>query len=201
MVEFASNSITRVNHTGVHTEEGQVTHKRVGSDFNASAERLVVACMTLSAGVFLPSSRIPLIAGAVYRGWQVINYRIQHRLNTFVLKCRTTGYRDDFVVRERAGRRACLISSSVAPSPPAFFHQLFRSFCGGLDQVLVPFASRVLHVSRGYSYSKVTPLVGINPVDGFHFHRVNNAGETFFSTNCQLQGTGFAPRRVSDLTN
>lgn len=35
-------------------------------------------------------------------GWQVVNYRIQHRLNTFVLERRTTGYRDDFVVQERA---------------------------------------------------------------------------------------------------
>ncbi len=51
------------------------------------------------------------------------------------------------------------------------------------------------------SYSKVTPWVCIVPVDGFHFHQVNNAGETFFSTNCPLQRNRVRAQTGFDLTN
>lgn len=55
--------ITRVNHTGVYAEEGQVTHERVGGDFERQRrERLVVVRVTLSRGIFTVVG-IPLIAG------------------------------------------------------------------------------------------------------------------------------------------
>ncbi len=69
----------------VNAEEGQVTHEWVGS-MNASAWRtaFVVACVTLSRSIFTVV-QMPLIAGTSTGDGQVVNYRIQHRLNTFVL--------------------------------------------------------------------------------------------------------------------
>ncbi|MNP56767.1 hypothetical protein D3C76_1515190 [compost metagenome] len=61
----------------------------------------------------------------VYRGWQVVYYRIQHRLNTFVLERRTTGYQDDFVVQNALTQSFFDLFFSQFFTTQVFFHQLF----------------------------------------------------------------------------
>ena len=65
----------------------------------------------------------------------------------------------------------------------------------------MPFFSQVLHVCRDIFVFEGNALVSIVPVDGFHFHQVNNTGETFFSTNCQLQRNRVRAQTGFDLTN
>ncbi len=193
--------ITRVNHARVHAEERQVTYERVGSDFECQRrERLVITCVTFSRGIFTVVQNT-VDCRYVSRCRQVINYRIQHRLNTFVLKCRTTGYQDDFVVQNTLTQRFLDLFLGQLFAAQVFFHQLFRRFSCGLDQVLVPFVSQVLHVSRDIFVNEGNALVCIVPVDGFHFHQVNNTGETFFSTNRQLQRNRVRAQTGFDLTN
>ena len=193
--------ITRVNHTGVHAEEGQVTHERVGSDFECqSSKRLIIASVTLSRSIFT------VVQDTVDRryvdwGWQVINYRIQHRLNTFVLERRTTGYQDDFVVQNALTQSFFDLFFSQFFTTQVFFHQLFRSFSCGFDQVLVPFVSQFNHVCRDIFVFEGYALVSVVPVDSFHFHQVNNTGEMFFSTNRQLQRNRVRAQTGFDLVN
>ncbi|CSH48775.1 Uncharacterised protein [Shigella sonnei] len=193
--------ITRVNHTGVNTEEGQVTNKRVGSDFERQCrERLVITCVTLSRSVFTVVQDT-VDRRYVNRGWQVINYRIQHRLNTFVLERRTTGYQDDFVVQNALTQSTFDFCFSQFFTTQVFFHQLFRSFSCGFDQVLVPFVSQFNHVCRDIFVFEGYALVSVVPVDSFHFHQVNNTGEMFFSTNRQLQRNRVRAQTGFDLVN
>ena len=119
------DGVTGVNHTRVHAEEGQVTHERVGSDFECqSSKRLVIASMTLSRSIFTVVQNT-VDRRYVYWGWQVINYRIQHRLNTFVLERRTTGYQDDFVVQNTLTQSFFDLFFSQFFTTQVFLHQLF----------------------------------------------------------------------------
>ena len=195
------DGVTGVNHTRVNAEEGQVTHEWVSSNFERQCrERLFVACVTFSRSIFTVVQDA-VDRRNVNRGWQVINYRIQHRLNTFVLECRTTGYQDDFVVQNTLTQSFFDLFFSQFFTTQVFLHQLFRSFSSGFDQVLVPFVSQVLHLSWDIFVFEGNALVCIVPVDGFHFHQVDNAGEAFFSTNCQLQRNRVRAQTGFDLTN
>ncbi|CCJ99810.1 hypothetical protein BN130_2534 [Cronobacter malonaticus 507] len=195
------DGITRVNHTRVHAEERQVTNERVGSDFERQCrERLFIASVTLSRSIFTVVQDT-VDRRYVNRGWQVINYRIQHRLYAFVFERRTAGYQDDFVVQNALTQSFFDLFFSQFFTAQVFLHQLFRSFSSGFDQVLVPFVSQVLHVSRDIFVFEGYALVCIVPVDGFHFHQVNNTGETFFSTNRQLQRNRVRAQTGFDLTN
>ncbi|AMO46890.1 Hypothetical protein AKI40_0462 [Enterobacter sp. FY-07] len=193
--------ITGVNYAGIHAEERQVTNERVGSDFECqSRERLFIASVTLSRGIFTVVQNA-VDRRYVSRGWQVINYRIQHRLNTFVFERRTTGHQDDFVVQNALTQGRFDLCFSQFFTTQVFFHQLFGSFRSGFDQVLVPFVSQILHLSRDIFVFEGYALVCFVPVDGFHFHQVNNTGETFFSTNSQLQRNRVRAQTGFDLTN
>ena len=195
------DGITRVNHTRVYAEEGQVTHERVGSDFECqSSKRLIIASVTLSRSIFT-IVQDTVDRRYVNRGWQVVNYRIQHRLNTFVLERRTTGYQDDFVVQNALTESSFNLFFSQFFTTQVFLHQLFRSFSSGLDQVLVPFFGQFLHVCRDIFVSEGYTCVFFVPVDGFHFHQVNNTGERFFSANRQLQRNRVRAQTGFDLTN
>ena len=65
----------------------------------------------------------------------------------------------------------------------------------------MPFFSQFLHVSRDIFISEGYACVFFVPVDGFHFHQVNNTGERFFSANCQLQRNRVRAQTGFDLTN
>ena len=195
------DGVTGVNHTRVNAEEGQVTHEWVGSNFERQCrERLFITCVTLSRSVFTVVQDA-VDRRNVNRGWQVVNYRIQHRLNTFVLERRTTGYQDDFVVQNALTQSRFDLLLRQFFTTQVFFHQLFRSFCCGFDQVLVPFVSQVLHLCRDIFVFEGNARICFVPVDGFHFHQVDNAGETFFSTNCQLKRNRVRAQTGFDLAN
>ena len=65
----------------------------------------------------------------------------------------------------------------------------------------MPFFSQFLHVSRDIFISEGYACIFFVPVDGFHFHQVNNTGERFFSANCQLQRNRVRAQTGFDLTN
>ncbi|MNS52619.1 hypothetical protein D3C72_853400 [compost metagenome] len=119
------DGVTGVNHARVHAEERQVTHERVGSDFERQcSKRLFITCVTFSRSVFTVVQDT-VDRRNIYWGWQVINYRIQHCLNTFVLERRTTGYQDDFVVQNALTQSFLDLFFSQFFTTQVFLHQLF----------------------------------------------------------------------------
>ena len=51
----------------------------------------------------------------------------------------------------------------------------------------MPFSSQLSHISWDLFVFEGHALIGIVPVDRFHFHQVNNTGETFFCADSQLK--------------
>src|SRR5690606_18198121 len=195
------DGVTRVNHARVHAEERQVTHERCGSDFERqSSKRLFITCVTFSWRVFTVVQDT-VDRRNIYWRWQVINYRIQHCLNTFVLERRTTGYQDDFVVQNTLTQSRFDLLLRQFFTTQVFLHQLFRSFCCGFDQVLVPFVSQVLHLCRDIFVFEGNARICFVPVDGFHFHQVDNDGEAFFGTDCQLKRNRVRAQTGFDLAH
>ncbi len=137
----------------------------------------------------------------VSRRRQVLDHGIQHRLNTFVLKCRTTGHEDDLIVQYAQTQRCLDLFLGQFFAAQVFFHQLFRRFSCGFDQVLTPLFSQVSHVRRDIFVNEGSALVSVVPVDGLHFDQVNNAGEVLFSADCQLQRNRVRAQTLFDLTN
>ncbi len=142
--------------------------------------------MTLSRRVFTVVQHT-VNRGNVSRCWQVFNYRIQHRLNTFVLKCRTTGNQDDFVFQYALTQRSFDLFFCQFFTAEEFLHQLIRTLSSGFNQLRTPFFSQFLHISWDIFVNEGNALIGIVPVDRFHFHQVNNTGETFFCADSQLK--------------
>lgn len=193
--------IIRVNYIGVNTEEGQVINKRVGSDFERQCrERFVIICVTFSRSVFIVVQDI-VDRRYVNRGWQVINYRIQYRLNIFVFERRIIGYQDDFVVQNALTQSIFDFCFSQFFIIQVFFYQFFRSFSCGFDQVLVLFVSQFNYVCRDIFVFEGYVLVSVVLVDSFYFYQVNNIGEMFFSINRQLQRNRVRVQTGFDLVN
>ncbi|MND13550.1 hypothetical protein D3C80_37270 [compost metagenome] len=137
----------------------------------------------------------------ISRRWQVFNNRIQHRLNTFVLKCRTTGNQDNFVVKYALTQRSFDLFFSQLFATKEFLHQFVRTFSSGFNQFLAPFFSQFLHISWDLFVFEGHALIGFVPVDSFHFHQVNNTGEFLFCADSQLQRDRVRAQTLFNLIN
>ena len=180
------HGVTGVDHTGVNTEEGQVAHERVGSNLECqSRERLVIGSVTLVLGLAIQLQTVD--SSNVGRSRQVLDHGIQHGLYALVLERGATGNQDDFVVQNTLTQSFLDLFFSQFFTTQVFFHQVFRRFSSGFNQVHAHFLRLFQQLSRDVFVVEGYALVSFAPVDGFHLDQVDNALEVLFGTDVQLQ--------------
>ena len=139
---------------------------------------------------------IPSIAGTSSGRGQVIDDRVEQRLNTFVLERRTGNDRND-LHRERS------LSKSVADlvlgnllALEVFDHQIVVDARNCLDELFTPLFGRIDEIGRNIDDIVLRALRFVVPDKAFHRDQVDDALEVLFEPIGICIATAFAPRRV-----
>ena len=200
VLDGVQHGVTGVDHARVDTEEGQVTNERVGSDLERqSRERLVIRSMTLVFGLAVHFQAVD--SSNVGRSRQVLDHGIQHCLYALVLERGATGYQDDFVVQHALTQSTFDLFLGQLFAAQVFFHQVFRRFCSGFNQIHAHFLRLFQQLGRDVFVIEGYALISFIPVDGFHLDQVNNALEVLFGADVQLKGNRSTFQTGLDVLN
>ena len=174
------------HHAGIHPQEGQRSHKRVSRNFKRqSGERRFVIGGTFFHGDFVVQHTLDSLHFGGRR--QVFDYRIQHRLNTLVLKRRTAEHRYNFI-GQGARTNACLdFFFRQRLTFEVFIHKCFVRFGGRFHQAFTQLFTFSEHVGRDFFVLEGHTLIGFVPANRLHFDQIHNTLEFFFRPDGHLQ--------------
>src|SRR6266849_6877781 len=183
---------TRVHHrlarlqlSRVHTDKRQLTHKRVGHDLEGQRrERLFVVGL---AREFLPTVGIEAVRlFRVERRGQVIHHRIQQRLDTFILECRSHHHRKQLQPdRGFTQRRLQFIRRNGLA-----FQKLVQNFVivlgDGFDKLRMERLSLFLQFRGNIGGLILRANRLVLPNDGFHGDQIHHSSKLVFLSNGDL---------------
>ena len=117
--------------------------------------------------------------------WKVIQYRIQHQLNTLVLEGRTTQYWEEFNIDCCTTDTRFQFFVCDFFTLKVFHHEFFISFRNSFHQFFTIFLSHIQEISWNVFFKNVcTKVVGVD--FSFHLDQVNDSAEFIFCTDWQL---------------
>src|SRR5581483_833404 len=198
-LERVVDRVAGIQHTGVDAYIRERADERVGRDLERERrERLVVRRVTFGDGaVFVVE--MALDRRAIHRRRQIIDHRVEHGLDAFVLERATTCDQHDFELQVALAQPLDDLFRGQRLAAQVFLHELFVRLGRGFDHDFVGFLGLLQELRRDVFFLKAVSLGLFVPVNRLHFHEIDDALERLFRTDRQLNGHGVRAQALFQL--
>ena len=183
----------------VDADEGQLAEERVSRDLERERRERLVGRRLAREDLLLVADGVTLDRGDVERRRQVIDDRVQHRLNTLVLE---RGAADHRVVlprdRQLADGALDLLGGELLATE-VLLQQCLVGLGDGLEQLLAVLGGLVGQIRGDLLEGRgSTDLDGATPGDGLLLDQVDDAVEVVLRTDGQLQDQRLGAQTILD---
>ena len=175
-----------LHRAGIHAEEAQLAHKRVGGNFERQRRegrvvRRRAALLLFRVGVHA------LDVLNVRRGGHVVHNGVQQLLHALVLVGRAAGDGHDGVGNGLLADGRLHLGHGKLFAVEVLHHQFLVVLGNGLDELVMVFLGQLFHVLGNLFHADVLAQVIVIDV-GLHLQQVDDAFESFLFANGQLNG-------------
>ena len=181
------NATAALNSTRVDADVGEATKEWVGHNLEGKSREWLCWVRVTSKSLLLIARVTTLNRRNIEWVWQVVNYCIQHRLNTLVLECATA---QNWVHLGVDGDLAdgCLdFGNTQLFATKVLFHKLVAGLGNSLNKLSAVLVGLGLEVRWDLLNLVLgTHLDVSTPGEGAHLNEVNDTLEVVLSTNWQL---------------
>ena len=187
--------------TGIHAEEGQASHIRVGSNLEGKGRGLLVLrglAILFVTGVRTHANHIR----GVQRTGQESTNVVEQRLHTLVLEGGATEHRSNLHAH-RGSPQSCenLSISDTAGVVEELLHESLVVLSGGLNHLVAPLLSLVDHVGGNLLNAVLSAHRLAMPEDSLHLNEVHDALEVLFSADGDDHGHSLGAQHILHLAN
>ncbi len=180
----------------VDPEEGEVADEGVVGDLEGDGREGLVVAGRPAAGLHLPRD-VALDGGHVERGGQVVDDRVEHRLDAPVLQGRTAEHGDELGLDGPDAKAAADVVGGELLALQIAAEQLVVGLGDGLDEGVAPLGHVRLHL-----LGDLTALAGgaqvVEVDDGRQVDQVDHPDEVGLAADRQLDGDRVGPQPILD---